>query len=125
MPTIDEGGLAVRQVGGDPNRGIHIPSASPDRQQRTSQGPGGASHGGPAPAGKGKEKELEPERRHKQGVGAAPARRVDEARGAATAPSSQEEGSRSQRLQHGDGSYVGEPAPKRQKTAEAVGQSSS
>jgi hypothetical protein len=117
MPTIDEGGLAVRQVGGDPNRGIHIPSASPDRQQRTSQGPGGASHG--------KEKELEPERRHKQGVGAAPARRVDEARGAATAPSSQEEGSRSQRLQHGDGSYVGEPAPKRQKTAEAVGQSSS
>jgi hypothetical protein len=22
MPTLDEGGLAVRQVGGDPNRGI-------------------------------------------------------------------------------------------------------
>jgi hypothetical protein len=36
MPTLDEGGLAVRQVGGDLNRGIHIPGASPDRQQRTS-----------------------------------------------------------------------------------------
>jgi hypothetical protein len=31
MPTLDEGGLAVRQLGGDPNRGIHIPSASPNR----------------------------------------------------------------------------------------------
>jgi hypothetical protein len=113
MPTLDEGGLAVRQVGGDPNRGIHIPGASPDRQQRTSQGPGGSSHGGPAPAGKGKGKEPEPERRHKQSVGGTPARRDDEARGAATARSSQEEGSRSRRFQRGDGSYVGEPAPKR------------
>jgi hypothetical protein len=32
MPTLDEGGLAVRQLGGNPNRGIHIPDASPDRQ---------------------------------------------------------------------------------------------
>jgi hypothetical protein len=30
MPTFDEGGLAVRQVGGDPNRGIRIPGTSPD-----------------------------------------------------------------------------------------------
>jgi hypothetical protein len=57
MPTLDEGGLAVRQVGGDPNRGIRIPGTSPDRQQHTDQGPGGPSHGGPAPAGKGKGKE--------------------------------------------------------------------
>jgi hypothetical protein len=84
MPTLDEGGLAVRQMGGDPNRGIHIPGASPDRQHRTSQGPGGPSHGGPAPAGKGKGKEPEPERHHKQSVGGTPARRDDEARGAAT-----------------------------------------
>jgi hypothetical protein len=47
LPTLDEGGLAVRQLGGDPNRGIHIPGASPDRQQRASQGPGGPSPGGP------------------------------------------------------------------------------
>jgi hypothetical protein len=53
MPTLDEGGLAIRQLGGDPNRGIHIPEASPDCQQRASQGPGGPSPGGPAPAGKG------------------------------------------------------------------------
>jgi hypothetical protein len=39
MPTLDEGGLAVRQLGGDPNRGIHIPGAAPDRQQRASQVP--------------------------------------------------------------------------------------
>jgi hypothetical protein len=74
MPTLDEGGLAVRQIGGDPNRGIHIPGTSPDRQQRADQGPGGSSHGGPAPAGKGKGKEPEPERRHKQNMGAATSR---------------------------------------------------
>jgi hypothetical protein len=49
MPTLDEGGLAVRQLGGDPNRGIHIPGASLDRRQRASQGPMGPSPGGPAP----------------------------------------------------------------------------
>jgi hypothetical protein len=64
MPILDEGGLVVRQVGGDPNRGIHIPGASPDHQQRTSQGPGRSSHGGPAPGGRGKGKEPESERRH-------------------------------------------------------------
>jgi hypothetical protein len=58
-------------------------------------------------------------------MGATPTRRHDEVQGAATARSGQEEGSRSRRLQHGDGSFVGEPAPKRQKTAEAEGQSSS
>jgi hypothetical protein len=121
MPTLDEGGLAVRQVGGDPNHGIHIPGASPPRQQRADQGPGGPSHGDSAPTGKGKGKEMEPERRHKQNVGATPTRRDDEARGATTAWSSQEEGSRSRRLQRGDKSFVGELAPKRQKTAEAEG----
>jgi hypothetical protein len=124
MPTLDEGGLAVRQLGGGPNRGIHIPGASPDRQQRTSQGLGGPSHGGPDPTGRGKGKEPEPERRHKQSVGGTTARRDDEARGAATARSSQEEGSRSRRLQRGDSSFMGEPAPKCQKTAETEGQSS-
>jgi hypothetical protein len=123
MPTLDEGGLAVRQLGGDPNRGLHIPGASPDRQQRTSQGPGGPRPGGPAPAGKGKEKVPVPEHHHKDHASAAPTRRDDEAQGAAPARSSQAEGSKSRRLQRGDGSFVGEPAPKHQKTAEAERQS--
>jgi hypothetical protein len=85
MLTLNEGGLEVRQVGGDPNRGIHIPGTSPDRQQCPNEAPGGSSHGGPTPAGKGKGKESEPERRHKQSVGATPARRDDEVRGAESA----------------------------------------
>src|SRR6185312_863404 len=28
LPTLDDGGLAARQTGGDPDRGIRIPSAS-------------------------------------------------------------------------------------------------
>ena len=28
LPTLDDGGLAARQTGGDPNRGIRIPGAS-------------------------------------------------------------------------------------------------
>jgi hypothetical protein len=77
MPTHDEGGLVVRQLRGDPNRGIHIPGAAPDRQQRASQGPGGPSPGGPAPAGKGKDKVPVPEHRHKDNAGAAPTQRDD------------------------------------------------
>jgi hypothetical protein len=119
MPTLDEGGLAVRQLGGDPNRGLQIPGATPDRQQRTSKGPGEPGPGGPAPAGKGKEKVPVPEHRHKDNAGAAPAQRGNEAQGAAPAQSSQAEGCKSRRLQRGDGSLVGEPAPKRQKTAGA------
>jgi hypothetical protein len=79
MPTLDEGGLAVRQLGGDPNRGLLIPGATPDHQQRTSEGPGGPRPGGPAPGGKGKEKVPVPEHRHKDNAGAAPARRSNEA----------------------------------------------
>jgi hypothetical protein len=120
MPTLDEGGLAIRQLGGDPNRGLQIPGATPDRQQCTSEG---AGPGGPAPGGKGKEKVPVPEHRHKDSAGAAPAQRSDEAQGAASARSSQAEGSKSRRLQRGDGSLVGEPAPKRQKMAGAEEQS--
>ena len=28
LPTLDDGGLAARQAGGDPDRGIRIPGAS-------------------------------------------------------------------------------------------------
>jgi hypothetical protein len=119
MPTLDEGGLAVRQLGGDPNRGLQIPGASPDRQQRPREGAGEPGPRGPAPGGKGKEKAPVPEHRQKDRAGAAPAQRSDEAQGAAPERRSQAEGSKSRRLQRGDGSLVGEPAPKRQKTAGA------
>jgi hypothetical protein len=79
MPTLDEGGLAVRQLGGDPNRGLQIPGTTPNRLQRTSEGPGELGPGGPPPAGKGKEKAPVPEHRHKDNAGAAPAQRSDEA----------------------------------------------
>jgi hypothetical protein len=123
MPTLDECGLVVRQLAGDPNHGIHIPGATPDRQQRTSQGPGGPSPRGLAPTRKGKDKVPVLEHRHKDNVGAAPARKDDETQGAASARRSQAEGSKSRRLQRSDGSFVGEPAPKRQKTVEAERQS--
>jgi len=31
LPTLDDGGLAARQTGGDPDRGIRIPGASGER----------------------------------------------------------------------------------------------
>jgi hypothetical protein len=168
MPTLDEGGLVVRQVGGDPNRGIRIPGTLPDSHQRTDESPGGSCHGGPAPIRKGKSKE--PELRHKYNMRSSPNRKDDEERTipirkddevrsipiykddeeraipihkddevhsipihkhdeereAATSRSSRDrEEAGSRRLRHGDGSYVGEPAPKHQKTAESWGQSSS
>jgi hypothetical protein len=39
VPTLDEGGLAVRQVRGDPNRGISIPGTSLDSHQRADPSP--------------------------------------------------------------------------------------
>jgi hypothetical protein len=78
MLTLDEGGLAVRQVGGDPNRGIRIPGTSPDSQQRAVHSPGGSCHGGPAPAGTGKGKE--PELRHKYNMRSGPNCKDDEER---------------------------------------------
>jgi hypothetical protein len=117
MPTLDEGGLAVRQLGGDPNRGLQIPGAGSDHQQRSNEGPGEPGPRGPAPSGKGKEKVPVPAHRQKDNAGVGPAQRSNEAQGAAPARSSHAEGSKSRRLQRGDGSLVGEPAPKRQKTA--------
>jgi hypothetical protein len=95
MPALDEGGLAVRQLGGDPNRGLQIPSATPDRQQHPGEGAGEPRPGGPAPGGKGKEKVPVPEHRHKDSAGAAPAQRSNETQGAAPARNSQAEGSKS------------------------------
>jgi hypothetical protein len=124
MPTLDEGGLAVRQVGGDPNRGSISPAPRPTARNAPTRVPVGPATEVRSPLGKGKGRNRSWSAT-KQNVGATPTRRDDDARGAATARSSQEEGFRSRRLQRGDGSFMGEPAPKRQKTAEAEGQSSS
>jgi hypothetical protein len=98
LPTLDEGGLAVRQVRGDPNRGVRILDTLPDSHQRADPSPDGSNRGGPAPSGK----EKVPE--------------------AATSRSSRDsEEDRSRRLRRGDGSFVGQPAPKRQKITELGG----
>jgi hypothetical protein len=146
LPTLDEGGLAVRQVGGDPNRGIRIPGTSPDSQQRTDQSPDGSCHGGPAPAGKGKERSIpihkdDEERaipiRKDDEERSIPIRKDDEERSipthkdnevweAATSRSSRDrKEDKSRRLRRGDGSFVGELEAKHQKTAESRGQRSS
>jgi hypothetical protein len=102
LSTLDEGSLAVQQVRGDPNRGIRIPGTSPDSHQRADLSPSESSHGGPAPSGK----EKVPE--------------------AATSQSSWDrEEDRSRRLRRGDGSFMGEPAPKLQKMTELGAHSSS
>jgi hypothetical protein len=41
LPTLDDGGLAVRQVRGDPNREIRIPGTSPDSHRRPIYAPVG------------------------------------------------------------------------------------
>ncbi|KAJ1254713.1 hypothetical protein BS78_K339700 [Paspalum vaginatum] len=84
MPTLDDGGLAARQLGGDPNRGVHIADAPV----------GGSGARGTAPADKGKEP-----------VAASPA----------VPPAGGEETRR--RLVRGDGTFVSEPDPKRQRTS--------
>jgi hypothetical protein len=89
LPTLDDDGLAVRQVRGDPNRGIQIPGASPDSPRCTDPSPDGSSHGALTASGKGKEPE------------------------AASSRSSQDrKEDRSRRLRRGDRSFMGDPAPK-------------
>jgi hypothetical protein len=102
LPTLDDGGLAVRQVRADPNREIWMPGTSPDSHQRADPSPGGSSHGSPAPSGKEKESEAANSRSSRD-------RKED----------------RSRRLRRGDGSFMGELAPKRQRMTESGGQSSS
>jgi len=72
LPTLDDGGLAACQTGGDPNRGVRIPGASGDQAVSSIVGSG--------PTAKGK---------------------------------------------RGDGTLVGEPAAKHQRSTEDAGQGSS
>jgi hypothetical protein len=53
--TLDDGGLAVRQVRGDPNSGIRVPGTMPDSHQHANPSLGGSSHGAPAPSSEEKE----------------------------------------------------------------------
>ena len=39
LPTLDDGGLAARQTGGDPDRGIRIPGASGEQAVPSATGP--------------------------------------------------------------------------------------
>ena len=96
MPTLDDGGMAVRQTGGDPNRGIEIPGAPVEDIRPSTEGsnpsgrgkePAAVEQGSSDPSGKGKQPAAPPPRR----------------------------------LVRGDGTFVGtEPAAKRQRTDEGA-----
>ena len=45
LPTLDDGGLAARQTGGDPNRGIRIPGASGEQAVPSAAGSGPTAKG--------------------------------------------------------------------------------
>ena len=45
LPTLDDGGLATRQTGGDPDRGIRIPGASGEQAVPSAAGFGPSAKG--------------------------------------------------------------------------------
>ena len=51
LPTLDDGGLAARQTGGDPDRGIRIPGASGEQAVPSVAGSGPTAKGKQAVAG--------------------------------------------------------------------------
>ena len=51
LPTLDDGGLAARQTGGDPDRGIRIPGASEEQAVPSTVGSGPSAKGKQAVAG--------------------------------------------------------------------------
>ena len=104
LPTLDDGGLAPRQTGGDSNRGLRIPGTSEDQAALSSAGAG--------PTTKGKQ------------VVASSAATVGPSQVRSSSSASSGDASR-RRLQRGDGTLVGEPAVKCQRTAEGAGQGSS
>ena len=50
LPTLDDGGLAPRQTGGDPNRRLRIPGASGDQATLSAAGSGATTKGKQAAA---------------------------------------------------------------------------
>ena len=104
LPTLDDGGLAPRQTGGDPNRGLRIPGTSGDQATLSAAGSGATTKGKQAAA---------------SSAAAAGSSRAQSSSGA----SSGDVGRR--RLLRGDGTLVSEPAAKRQRSSEGAGQGSS
>ena len=100
LPTLNDGGLAARQTGGDPDRGIRIPSASGEQAV--------PSAAGSSPSTKGKQAVAS------SSVASGPS----QARSSSGASS--EEASR-RRLHRSDRTPVMEPAAKRQRTGEDAG----
>lgn len=54
LPTLDDGALAVRQLGGDPNLGIWIPGVDPDAAPRAEPRSSRSGDQAPGSSGKGK-----------------------------------------------------------------------
>jgi hypothetical protein len=104
LPTLDDGGLAPRQTGGDPNCGLQIPGASGDQATLSTAGSGASTKG-------------------KQAVASSAATAGSSQVQSSSGASSGEAGWR--RLIRGDGTLVSEPAVKRQRTSEGASQGSS
>jgi hypothetical protein len=104
LPTLDDGGLAPRQTGGNPNRGLRIPGASRDQAILSTARSGATTKG-------------------KQAVAGSAATASSSLVQSTSGVSSGDVGRR--RLLRGDGTPVTEPASKRQRTAMGVGQGSS
>ena len=104
MPTLDDGGLAPRQTGGDPDRGLRIPGTSEDQASLSAAGFGATTKGKQAAASSA------------VAAGSSRAQSSSDA-------SSGDAGRR--RLLRGDGTLVSEPAAKRQRSSEGAGQGSS
>jgi len=112
MPTLDDGGLAARQPSGDPNRGIQIPGVQESQSRPTAVATSAAAAGANIPA-----TSSNASNRGKQVVSDGPV-----PGGSSSRPSGEEERRRLRRI---DGTFVGEPSTKRQRTVEAAGQGSS
>ena len=100
LPTLDDGGLAPRQTGGNPDRGIRIPGASGEQAVTSAAG-------------------FSPTAKGKQAMAGSSAASGPSQAWSSSGASSGEAGRR--RLHRGDGTPVMEPAAKRQRIAEDAG----
>jgi len=112
MPTLDDGGLAARQPSGDPNWGIQIPGVQESQSRPAAVATSAAAAGANIPA-----TSSNASNRGKQVVNDGPV-----PGGSSSSPSGEEE---RRRLRRSDGTFIGEPSTKRQRTVEAAGQGSS
>src|SRR6185437_15265992 len=106
LPTLDDGGLAPHQTGGDPNRGLRIPGASGDQATLSTAGSGATTKGKQAAA---------------SSAATTGSSQIQSSSGASSGDAGRP------RLLRGDGTLVSEPAAKHQRTwtSEGAGQGSS